>query len=199
MKKNIRISIISLLGLTILYREVKQIDNTFFIDDFINIGLEIIALFLFIWVIYKDRKQYLIDNIWTAYLPTISGFTILIGLLTTLYILGLRDKSPVKFACVSKIVDFNGVHIDFREDGTYKLDNFCMGSNFFRGKYTIKDSIITLDKMNIDKVIESNRLVIRADGDKDNLGNTEKSIYQIDNNGKRIDRATDFRLLENKK
>ena len=199
MKKNIRTSIISLLGLTILYREVKQIDNTFFIDDFINIGLEIIALFLFIWVIYKDRKQYLIDNIWTAYLPTISGFTILVGLLTTLYILGLRDKSPVKFACVSKIVDFNGVHIDFREDGTYKLDNFCMGSNFFRGKYTIKDSIITLDKMNIDKVIESNRLVIRADGDKDNLGNTEKSIYQIDNNGKRIDRATDFRLLENKK
>lgn len=197
MKRNIRLIIIIFFGLTILYREITQIDNTFFIDEFINQGLEIFALILFIWVVYKDRKQFLVDKSWTTFLPTIFGLILIFGLLTTLYILKQRDKSPVKFACVSKIVDFNGVHIDFREDGTYKLDNFCMGSNFFRGKYTIKDSIIILDKMNIDKVIESNRLVIRADGDKDSLGNVEKSIYQIDNNGKIIDRATDFRLLNN--
>lgn len=183
--------------MTILYREITKIDKTFFIDDFINQGLEIIALILFIWVVYKDRKQYLVDKSWTTFLPTIFGLILLLGLLTTLFLLKQRDKSPVKFACVSKIVDFNGVRIDFREDGTYKLDNFCMGSNFYRGKYTIKDSIIILEKVNNDKVIESNRLVIRADGDKDSLGNVEKSIYQIDNSGKIIDGATDFRLLSN--
>lgn len=199
MKKTVRIILITLLGISILYREVKQIDNTFFLDDFINLGLEITALLFLVWTIYKDRKQYLLDKNWTAFLPTTIGILFILGLFITLYTFSLRDKSPVKFSCVSKIVYFNGVHIDFREDGTYKLDNFCMGSNFFRGKYTFKDSIITLDKNNIDKVIETSRLFIRADGDTDSLGNIEKSIYQIDANGKIILNVTDFRLLKNLK
>ena len=196
MNKTIRVILISIFGLIILYRELSRIDNTFFLDDFINLVIEVIALVLFIWVIFKDRKQYLVDKKWIAFLPTILGLLFIFGLVITLYIFGLRDKSPVKFSCVSKIVDFNGVRIDFREDGTYKLNNFSMGSKFFRGNYTIKDSVITLDKMSIDKVIESNKLVIRTDGEKDSIGNIEKSIYQIDPNGKVIGRAIDFRLIE---
>ena len=199
LKSRIRVLVISLLGIVIFYRKIGEIDNTFIMDSIINFGLEFIFIVFLIWTIFKDRNDYRKNNIWTAFLPTIIGFIIIIGFESTLYIFDLRDKSPVKFSCVSKIVDFNGVHIDFREDGTYKLDNYCFGSNFYRGKYSMHDSTITLDKSNIDKVIESDRLLIRADGDKDSNGIVIKSIYQIDKQGKVINGAVDYRILENPK
>jgi hypothetical protein len=44
-------------------------------------------------------------------------------------------------------------------------------------------------------IIRSNKLLIRADGEKDSLGNIGKSIYQIDESGQIIDHAIDFRVI----
>jgi len=73
--------------------------------------------------------------------------------------------------------DLSGASIDFRKDGTYKLSCYSIfGADFFRGRYTIKDSIIILDRSDIDGIIKSNRLVIRAG----NSAHDEKEIYQLD-------------------
>jgi hypothetical protein len=196
-RMTIRFIVISVVGTIISYREISEVDHTFFMDVIINIALEFIAAMIFVWVIFKDIRECPKLKTWKAFLPTITGCLISIFLLTILHIYDLRDRSPIKFSCVSKIVDFNGVHIDFREDGTYRLDNFCMGSDFFRGTYSLKDSVITLDKSDIDKVIVSNRLIIRADGEKDSSGNIGKSIYQVDRDGNVIYSAVDYRVVEN--
>ena len=50
--------------------------------------------------------------------------------------------------------DINGFSLEFRKDGTYKFCNYSvLGGKYFRGKYLLKDSIITLDRNNIDDVI----------------------------------------------
>src|SRR6185295_7110522 len=104
-----------------------------------------------------------------------------------------------KLYCVTKQNDFNGVSIDFREDGTYKMTSWSLGADYYRGTYTMKDSIITLDKSKIENAIVSNRLVVRPEieiYEKDSFPGKDtvyqKSIYQIDENGKVISGATDF-------
>jgi hypothetical protein len=43
--------------------------------------------------------------------------------------------------------DINGFSLEFRKDGTYKFCNYSiLGGKYFRGKYLMKDSIITLEK-----------------------------------------------------
>ena len=168
-------------------------------DDEIDFGLSVIALGVFVWTLFSDRKEYIESKRLTAFIPTGSGVFIGIGLLTTFFLLQQRDKSPSKLYCVSKIVDFNGVSIDFREDGTYKLTSWSLGADYYRGTYTMADNIITLDKNSIEKVIESNRLLIRQDGETDSSGNKGKSIYQIDKDGQVIKNAVDFRVLEKSK
>lgn len=167
--------------------------------DQMDFALSLVALGVFVWTLLKDRKEYTRVKNLTAFIPTALGVFISIGLLTTIFILQQRDKSPTKLYCVSKIVDFNGVSIDFREDGTYKLTSWCLGADYYRGSYTMTDSIITLDKSTIEKVIESNRLLIRQDGVTNRLGNKEKSIYQIGEDGQVIRNAIDFRVLDKPK
>ena len=197
LKRLSKIILILAVGLYVSYKVIHRVDHDVIFDEQINLGLIISACLIFVWVINKDTRLYFKSKKFTEFLPTFIGLFITIGLVTTLYLLHQRDKSPIKFACVSKIVDFNGVRIEFRKDGTYKLCNFCLGADYYRGKYKIQDSIITLDKSNIDKVIETKRLVIRADGQKDDNGIIEKSIYQIDKDGNILDRAVDYRLLNN--
>jgi hypothetical protein len=199
LKRLFRTILILSVGLFVSYRIIRHVDHEVIFDDEVNFGFSIVALGIFVWTLLNDRKEYIKGKSLTAFIPTAFGVFIGIGLLTTLFILQQRDKSPSKLYCVSKIVDFNGVSIDFREDGSYKLTSWCLGADYYRGSYTISDSIITLDKTAIEKVIESNRLLIRQDGEIGRSGNREMSIYQIDKDGQVIRKATDFRVLDKPK
>lgn len=196
MKRPFKIILILTVGLFVSYRIIRHVDHEAIFDEEINFGLSAIALGVLLWILFKDRKEYLKSKSWTVFVPTALGVFIAIGLFITLFLLQQRDKSSSKFYCVSKIVDFNGVSIDFREDGTYKLTSWCLGADYYRGTYTIADNIITLDKNSIKKVIESNRLLILQDGETDSLGNKQKSIYQVDIDGQVIKNAVDFRVLD---
>ena len=79
-----------------------------------------------------------------------------------------------------------------------------LGQSYFYGKYSIKDSIITLDKSNIDKVIRTNKLVIRTVTNifqQDTIEGEDTTytvwIFQIDKNGKIIDKDFRFRVTDN--
>eukprot|EP01136_Pigoraptor_vietnamica_P005433 Opistho-1_new@37055 len=59
---------------------------------------------------------------------------------------------------------FNGFSVDFKTDGNYVMANGSgLGQSCFYGTYSIKDSVITLDKSNIDNCINTNKLVIRTE------------------------------------
>ena len=82
--------------------------------------------------------------------------------------------------------DINGFSLEFRKDGTYKFCNYSvLGGKYFRGKYLLKDSIITLDRNNIDDVIKSNQLAIRKISE--NYKGREYKIVQINKNHQRIE------------
>jgi hypothetical protein len=199
MKRILKIIVMLSVGVYLNYRLIAQADHYSIFDAEINVALGAIALGIFAWVLLTDNKEYRKIKSWAAFIPTVTGLFTAVTLVVTHLLLLQRDKSPSKLYCVSRIVDFNGVFIDFREDGTYKLTSWCLGADIYRGVYTRKDSIITLDKNNIDNVIESNKLLIRQDGETDSLGNRERSIYQIDKNGQVIKTGNDFRVIDNTK
>jgi hypothetical protein len=195
MKRAFRSIIILTIGVFVCHRIIITIDDWVVFDPVINLILIVCALIVYLIVLWIDYRDYNKTDEKLSFFPSISGLFLCFGLVGILYFLNKRDISPVKLSCATKIVDFNGVFIDFREDGTYKLTNGCVfGETIYRGKYIIKDSIITLDKDKIDLVIVSNKLLITADGIKDSLGNIEKSIYQINNYGIVIRDAIDFRV-----
>jgi hypothetical protein len=194
-KQRTKIILVLAVGLTLSYRFIWCVDRERIFDDELNFGLTAIALGFLGWIVFKDRKQYFRTRNLSAFVPTSLGFFIGIALLTGLYFLHHRDQSPSKLYCMSKMSDFNGVSIDFREDGTYKLTSWSLGADYYRGTYTIDDKIIILDKSPNKEIIRSNRLMIVADGKVDSLGNIEQSIYQIKGESQIIKNAVSFRVL----
>lgn len=199
MKRIFKIIVMLSVGAYLNFYIVDKADHDFIFDDIINLALGAASIGLFVLIFLSDKKQYRKIKSRAAFIPTVTGLFAAVSLLVTHLLLLQMDKSPSKLYCVTKITDFNGVSIDFRKDGTYKLTSWCLGADVYRGLYTIKDSIITLDKNNINNFIESNKLLIRQDGETDSLGNRERSIYQIDKNGQVIKTGNDFRVIENTK
>jgi len=164
------------------------------IFDGIIYGFLIIIFLIFLgFAINKDIKKYKVYKKWENFIPSIFGFIILISFFTTGITLKMRDNSPI---IIQAGYDggYNGAWFEFRKDGTYKFVNHAgIGADYFRGKYELKDSIIILDKNEIDKVINTNKLAIR----NENYGNsTSKIIYQINDNHKVIDKEIKFHVNE---
>eukprot|EP01136_Pigoraptor_vietnamica_P005432 Opistho-1_new@37053 len=97
---------------------------------------------------------------------------------------------------------FNGFSVDFKTDGNYVMANGSgLGQSCFYGTYSIKDSVITLDKSNIDNCINTNKLVIRTENyypkdSTDLIKSNANYITQVDSNGNEIDREFRFRVTE---
>ena len=187
-------------GLFTCYHFISRADHEFVFDFILLFVISTLSTIIFVWIVYKDRKEYFKSKRLNAFIPTFIGSVFLFGLLTIILFLNQRDNSPSKLYCLTKVVDFNGVSIDFREDGTYKISSWSvLSADYFRGVYTIKDSIIILEESKIENTIVSNRLVIRQEVDiseKDIIPGKEtiyqKSVYQIDKQGKVIDGSMDF-------
>ena len=75
---------------------------------------------------------------------------------------------------------------NFRKDGTFEWTNGSgLGVSIKEGKYLLKDSIITLDKIGFDKIIKSKRLLITSRHPiSKNIG---KFVFQVDNENNLID------------
>lgn len=122
---------------------------------------------------------------------------IIIFTVSCFYIYKFRlDSSPILFRATT-MIDFNADFFDFREDGSYKFTRWTfLGSDSYRGRYEIKDSIVwLLDSQNIlsvkdvQLVLKTNRFVIRGDS-------TSQYLYQIDNDNQIIEKTDRYRILE---
>lgn len=194
--RKIRASVLILISLFISYRLIRQVDHDLVFDTEINAALGIVGGVIFIRTAIGDRTEFLKTKTWKAFFPTIIGLSIFGSLEIILFKLKHRDEAASILCCVTRNNDFNGASIDFRADSTYKLTSWCLGANYYRGNYTMHDSIIMLDKKEIEKVIVSNKLLLRTDESIDAAGNREKSVYQVDDKDKIIAGAVDFILIK---
>jgi len=197
MKKSSSILIFSLLiiiGVYYLYFSVRNIDNTFIFDGVIYFLLILLFIVFYIITFRNDFKTFKVLKNYKSFLFTAIGSLIIILNIGCHLYLSSRDNSEVVLKAFYD-GDYNGSSLEFRKDGTYKFGNGSgLGVSIQRGYYSMNDSIITLDKDDIDKVIESKTLVIRSE-----LSGTDVKILQIDKNFNLIAKATEFRVVQDKR
>ena len=151
----------------------------------------------FLWTNYKDRRVYKQSQLKLSFIPTVIGIIFIISFFVTNIIIAARDKSLVLIKAIY-VEDFYGSGFEFRENGTYKFTDIrgLVGAIYSRGNYLLKDSLIILDRDNIDDIIQSNLLVIR--NEKLN-GTTNQTIYQINNQHNIIEESTEFVITIDKR
>lgn len=191
-KRILRILVVAVTSIVITILFVAQIDHDNIFDDEINILTTIIATPVLIIVFVKDLIEFKNGKSIFSLLPTFLIAFFLIGLSLASWEIKERDRSPVKFSCVTKVVDFNGISIDFREDGTYKICSWSLGADYYRGTYVLNDSIIILHNLPEKAPLQSNRLLIRSEMLLSNDTTTIESVYQIDKTGNVIENSTAF-------
>ncbi|MEP6467799.1 MAG: hypothetical protein ABJB05_15925 [Parafilimonas sp.] len=167
---------IILVGLLLNGFILSNADEDFIFKNEIILLLALVFIAIFVWIIYKDKKVFKNTKSRLSFLPTITAIIFIVSFLITNIVLANRDNSPI---IIQAGYDggFNGAWFEFRKDGTYKFGNSGgIGITYSRGKYILKDSLITLDKDNIDNTIQSKLLIIRKEKIIDTL---EQVIYQI--------------------
>jgi hypothetical protein len=181
---------LTITGFYLAYRITKEPDETFIFDGFWLFALAIITALLLRWSLRQDLALYKKNQSGKSFLPSLAG--IIFPLLA--YFSLRNDNRTVLYAIFDR--GFEGASITLREDGTYQLVNTReLGKKYFYGKYQLQDSLIWLDKSNLDGVIESNRLAIRTRKQLDKAGN-DTLLYQTDATGKVMDNTIVFSLLE---
>ena len=132
-------------------------------------------------------------------MPTTVGLVFILTNFALSYYQDCKTNSPT---LISGFYDggFNGFSVDFKTDGNYVMANGSgLGQSYFYGTYTLKDSIITIDKSYIDNCIKTNTLVIRTEQyfiQPDTISNLGQANYitQIDSKGNEIDKEFRFRV-----
>lgn len=194
LKRNWLIIPFLIIGFYYNFWTIQNADTEIIFEEFIYGGIILIFLIFLGISLRKDVSKLKKNKDLKNFIPSIVGIIILLSFLVVNIVLKYRDNSPI---IIQAGYDggFNGCWFDFRKDGTYKFANSGgIGADFFRGKYTLSDSIITLDKMEIDKVIKTNKLAIR---EIKNFDSTKiKVIFQIDKNHNIIDK--NFYFIVNK-
>jgi len=181
-------------GIYYLYFSIKTADNTFIFDGVIYFLLIILFIVFFTITVRNDFNNFKISKKYKSFLFTAIGIIIIILNIGSQLYLSSRDSSEIILMAFYD-GDYNGSSLEFRKDGTYKFSNgSVLGESIQRGKYSINDTIITLDKDNIDNVIESKTLVLGGENNR-----TDLKILQIDQNFSLIKRATEFRVVQDKR
>src|ERR1044072_3478411 len=104
----IRAATIVILASLLLYGTVYTADHTFFINLIIYLFIAVFSFFVYVIIIFKDRKEFTKTRNWISYLPTALGIVLISALLATEYLLTSRDSSPtILFASTPS--DFNGI------------------------------------------------------------------------------------------
>ena len=187
-----------LFGYLFIRNFIISYEEEFIFDFEILFFIGVLFIVFFIITIYRGIKNFRIANRPFELLPMFLGLIFVFVFLGILYKNGRLDSSPIVLRA-NYDGDINGFSLEFRKDGTYKFFNYSFfGGKYYRGNYTLRDSILILDKNNIDNVISTNKLVIR--NFNDNVGKKISRIVQIDNKHNRIEEQYfDFIVSEDKR
>ena len=193
----IRFTLLGIIGLWLDYIIMTDADSQFFLDGILMFILSAAFLIIFYWAVSSERNEFKKTKSRKAFIGTAVGLLFIISFCMLNYALYSRDRSPVLIQA-GYDGGYNGAWFEFREDMTYKFGNSSgLGVDYFRGKYKINDSIITLDKSPIDSTVKSAMLAFRAIHRSDSM--YKRGLYQIDANHKVIDSELVFVVHEDKR
>lgn len=180
-----------LSGLYYLYFTYVNANEFFIFDGFVYFVLILVFFIFFGFTLKNNLIRYHKDKSMKNFIPTFIGGFIIFEVLVVNFYLWYRDSSEVILQA-NYDGDINGYSFEFRKDGSYLFENgSVLGRSQFRGKYKIKDSLIFLDKNEIDNVVKTNQLAIRYISE--NINGKNKVIVQIDKKHNRIeDKYFDF-------
>ena len=195
-KKAFPFSCMIILGLLFFYRLYLSYRELLIKDIIILFTIGILSLVFFLWTIRLDIREYKTTRLKNNFISTLIGFIMI------LINIGYYQYQNIKFKSPTLIKASNdgilGIYsLDLKVNGEFIITNsdFLNASyTHFYGTYSIIDSIITLDKSNIDNVIKTKKLVIKSmkissekgiSKNKDDLINLE-FISLIDNKGNEI-------------
>jgi hypothetical protein len=196
----IRVIGILTVGLLLIKMTYQFKYSTFMFDLIFFGGLTLIGLVFLIWSLFTDLKRFRTEKKIISLIPI--GLALVF--ISTIWVWNVQINSNFDKPTLIRIFydgDYNGTGIDFKTDGTYIFDNSAIGfSDFTYGEYEINGNVITLDRNSLDN-INTNRLEIRPKLiDYSDRTETEKYVYQIDENGNLIENTTEFRLvIDNRK
>ncbi len=162
-------------------------DNIFAI--FMYGGLGIIWSFCFYRIFKKEHHNSTAQFKLTKYLVSILSALTLVPIL----LIYLHYQKKLNVPTLIK-AQRHGVYADFKTDGTYIIKSGAWASRtHFYGKYILHDSIIQIDTSNLDKVLTSNRFLIkRANLEQEKYRpeydkiDTRNYLVQIDKDGNEI-------------
>lgn len=199
--KAIRITLLAFLGFGFTYKHYQTLEMDFFLDHIFLFLLALTGFPVLIYSTWKDTKAYTGTRKLSSYIPSVIGILfIVVNILFHHY--GQRKKYSPTLISGFNDGGYNGFGVDFKTDGSYVMTNGGgLGVSYFYGTYSIKDSIITLDRSDIDNCIKTNTLVIRTVHyyirDCIELAKSKANyITQIDSRGNEIDPDFRFRVTE---
>lgn len=211
----IRTILLIALWLFCIYKICLDFDHKYWFDDLIHTVLIVLSVIISLVFVYVDFKQYKRQRtIFNLISPSLT-FIFIAVLIITINHLNKQDKSPTIMYASKFYNGLNTISIDFRENSTYKCGNSSfMGDSYYsRGHYSIKDSIIYLDKSNLFGIIRTDKLLIKTVSNDtipkkknilslilgspsiDTLPNT--FLYQLNVNGERINSAIVLEVSKN--
>lgn len=192
--KSIRTVFIFIVGGLLIHLTYKFKYQVFVVHEVIWALLTIVGLILLIWTVIKDALNFKEERRIENFSLTAVCIIFTIAILTIEYLVQKNFNKPTLIK-VYYDGDINGTGIDFKTDGTYIFENSAIGfSDYIYGNYKIQGDLITLDKKELDKVIETDRLKIIDKGPSAKT-KKEKYLFQIDNNGQVINQTTEFRIV----
>lgn len=182
---------VSAVGLIATFAAIYTVDDMNVFYAFMLTGLHLIFLAVLICVLALDVNAYKKHKLKICFLPSAVGSFAALSIFLTHFVLMSRDSSPTIMQA-GYDGGFNGCWFEFREDGTYKFGNSSgIGATYTRGVYVIKDSIIYLDKPNIEDTELTNKLVIREEND---YYGTREMLYQLNDMKEIVDKDFAFVL-----
>lgn len=149
----------------------------FVFDVFIMLFWYLLSLLIAVWAITISRKKLKVEESKIYKLPyyiLALGVVAIVGLKIIEHI---KNSSPIILKAYYD-GDTNGLGLDLREDGTYRIENSSiLGGNYIDGNYRFKGDTILLDKerpLGSDNDFLTNKLLVTPD----------KVLFHLNKDGK---------------
>ena len=198
MKEKTKIITLSISGILFTYILFKSYHYENIFEIFFYVILGGIGLYTFYNGIFNDIEKYKKTKELKSFSLTIIGIILIVLNLAIFifYEIKLSSRSLLE-------AENHGVYFHFNNRNEYIIRSGGYGdSKRFYGKYSINDSIITLDKKYFDDVLVTNRYVIRniinAKG-YDESGKNKNYLIEINQKGLEIKNAFQYEFNPQRK
>lgn len=176
------LSCIAIVFICKLYRSYSE---TFLFDPIVFWLMGVIGLFIGMMVAIKDFKQYKLEGNKMEFLPTSVGcfFLIIIGCLY--FFISYRINAPTLISAY-RVDGIDGFCIDLKENGRFVIANGGgIGLNYTHGRYTLNDSIVNLDRTDMENGLKTTTLKICKTTEQ-GYSPYDEFIVQIDQYGNEV-------------